>query len=52
MSGVPALQGQHLVARWTPPTHTSTLQAIWTMVYRLHDQSALVWGEERNHDLH
>ena len=52
MSGVLALQGQYVAACWSPVATPSAYQAFWQMVNGFHDQPALVWGEECNHDLH
>ena len=52
MSGVPTRKGQHIATCWTPVAYPSAYQAFWALVDRFHDQPALVWGEECNHDLH
>ena len=45
MSGVLALQGQYIAACWSPVAAPSASLAFWALVYRFHDQSALVWGK-------
>ena len=52
MSGVPTRKGQYIATCWTPVAYPSAYQAFWALVDRFHDQPALVWGEECNHDLH
>ena len=52
LSAVSMLKGHYVAAYWSPAAAPSAYQAFWPLVNRFHDQSALVWGEECNHDLH
>ena len=45
-------KGQYVATCWTPVDHPSAYQVFLALVDRFHDQPALVWGEECNHDLH
>ena len=57
LAGLPPFSGvlilkEYIAACWSPVAAPSAYQAFWPLVNRFHNQSALLWGVERDRDLH